>query len=40
MFARTFEALSYLNAVQKAHAMGMFGQLMPVGPRLWMIYSN
>lgn len=40
MVARTFEAMSYFHAVHRARQMGLFGQLMPVGNHMWMIWAD
>jgi hypothetical protein len=40
MIARTFDAVSYLNAVQKARAMGLFGDIVPVARNMWVCWAN
>ena len=40
MFACTFDAQSYLNAVHKARAMGLFGDIVPVARNMWICWAN
>jgi hypothetical protein len=40
MFARTFEAVSYLDALRRAHTMGLFGDIRPVARNMWVCWAN
>lgn len=40
MFARTFAAVGYLDAVQRARAMGLFGDIAPVARNMWICWAN
>jgi len=40
MFARTFDAVSYLDAVQRARMQGLFGEIVPVARNLWICWAN
>lgn len=40
MFARTFDAVSYLDAVRRARELGLFGEIVPVGRKAWICWAN
>lgn len=40
MFAITFDAVSYLDAVRRARMMGVFGDIVPAGRRAWICWAN
>lgn len=40
MFACTFNAVSYLDAVRRAHMLGVFGDIVPVTRNMWICFSN
>jgi hypothetical protein len=40
MFARTFVAISYVDAVRRARTMGVFGDIVPVARNMWLCFSN
>jgi hypothetical protein len=40
MLVRTFEAVSYLDAVRRARTQGLFGEIQRVGRNLWICWAN
>lgn len=40
MVARTFQAVSYWDAVRRAQELGLFGDILPVGRRTWCCWVN
>jgi hypothetical protein len=40
MFARTFDAVSYLDAMRRARFLGLFGEIVPVARNTWICWAN
>lgn len=40
MFARTFDAVGYLDAVRRARDLGLFGDIVPVARNMWICWAN
>lgn len=40
MFACTFDALSYLDALDRARKLGLFGDIRPVARHTWICWAN
>ena len=38
--ARTFMAVNFVAALRKAQELGMWGQLIPVGNRMWICWED